>query len=319
MGGSSQSHGGRRAGRAAAVPVAVLAAGLVAAACGSSGTSTASGTGVPAASPQATATVRKVTQSTLQAGTADVSVRVQTNERSTGTGRLGLAMVGGFEFTKQDGSVIMSVTGLAPGTTSPALHLVFAQGNLYLQATGQLANLGGGKPWVSITPSSLSQLFSGVVPGSAAGPIASAVTADPLSVLGILDTADLSAARIGSRTVAGVATTEYDVTVDPVAAAKHASGAAQKLFTSLGTKPVTVQVWLDGQNRLVQFQATATGAPASSPASSGTSAAPIGVTVVMTKFGSPVSVTVPPLSQVAVPPGSSGSSSGSVASSSSAG
>ncbi len=315
MGGRMRRRGpGRRSGRGAArqrvaVSGALAALAAVAAACGTSSTSTgATGSAVAAGSAAAAAAVRKASQVTDEAGSAAIAVHIQTNEQSSGTGRLGLALLGAFDLTTQRGAITMSVTGTGQGTP-PSFHMVFAGGSLYLQATGALAGIGAGKPWVSLPPSSLSQLFAGVVPGSAAGPIAALVTGDPLAAVGMLDTADLTASAVGPRTVGGVAATEYDVTVDPVAAAKHATGSAKALFASLGTKPVTAQVWLDHQGRLVQLQALASGAPASVPAHGGTAAAPVGVTVDLSQFGSPVSITVPPPSQVTQRTGSGTASS----------
>ncbi len=306
----SKHVGPRRAAvrRVAVVPGALVALASLAAACGSSSSSSASAV-AGGGTAKAAAAVRNAPVATTQAGTAQVAVKIQTNETSKGTGRLGLSMLGAFDFATQVGTVEMSVTGLAAGTSSPNLHLVFSGSSLYLQATGQLAQFGQGKPWVSIAPSSLSQLFAGTVSGSAVGPLASAITGDPLSALGVLDTTALTAAPVGTRQVGGVTTTEYDVTIDPVAAARQATGNAKQLFKSMGTKPVALQVWLDHAGRLVELQAAAPGVSTGS-ASSGSAGTPVGVTVRLSGFGSPVSVTVPPPSEVAAPP-TSGTSAGS--------
>lgn len=305
--------------RGLAVASISVALGTGAAACGSSSPSSAANSvGAPAgATASAAAAVRKAPTITEQAGTADVAVRVVSTESDRGSGPLGLALIGGFNFATNIGEANLAITGVpASAGATPNLHLVFAGSSLYLQTTGALASLGQGKPWVKLSPSSLSELFSGVVASAGLGSLVTDITGNPVSALAVLDTSALKAAKVGSATVGKIPATKFAVTVDPTTAASEASGAAKSFFSGLGKAPIALDVWLDGSGQLLELQALAPKAGAgssASPATSGSASGRLtGVTVEFQDFGAPVSAAVPPPSEVGTPatgsvsPGSAG-------------
>lgn len=294
--------------------MAVLGIGV--AACGSSSSTTTSpggGSTAPATTATATAAVRKAPTVTEQAGSADFAVKVVSSESDRGSGPLGLDLLGGYDFSTNVGDANLSITGVpASAGATPNLHLVFGDSALYLQTTGALASLGQGKPWVKLSPSSLSQLFSGVVASAGVGSLVTDITGNPVSALAVLDTTAITAAKVGPSTVGAVAATKYSVVVNPVAAANDTTGTAKSFFSGLGKSPIAMQVWLDSSGQLVQLQALAPKSATSSSAAKTSAGSLTGVTVEFLDFGSKISAAVPPASQVGTPangtvsPGSSG-------------
>jgi hypothetical protein len=300
-------------GRVGVGACAVLA--LLTAACGSSASSTTSSAATSSAAPSAgragtgaaAAAVRAAPAAVTSAGTGTVAVLVASNERVNGSGPLSVAVTEQADFRTLQGTGTMEVAGLPASSNPGALHLVFTEQGVYLETTGRFASLGGGKPWAEIQASSLGSLFADAAPKSGAGPLSSLAAiciGDPTAVLDLLDTTALSATRVGPASVAGVATTAYDVTIDPAAAERSASGPAASVFSGLGSSPVMLEVWLDHAGRLVQLQ-DRTKATTSSSSSAAAGGEITGVLVRLDDFGTPVTVTVPPASEVAVPTSSS--------------
>lgn len=305
--GRQEPPGGRVRGRRAGVAVALAMVAAGAAACSSSPPSSSA---APKGTAAAAAAVRGAPTATENAGSAALAVKVTSDERPKGaSGDLGIGILGSFDFGSQDGQGTMSVSGLSGSSNPGALHLIFTAAGLYLGATGSFSSLGGGKPWVEVSADSLGSLFaSGSVSGG--GPLnglSTALIGDPLTALGLLDTDALTASVVGHPTVGGQKTTEYTVTIDPTKAAEEASGAEQALFSSMGKAPFTVHVWLDRAGRLVEVVDQSSG-PASSSGSSGSGGQITGITVLLSDFGAPATISVPPASEVASPGTSSGSS-----------
>jgi len=279
---------------------------LVAGACGGSTRSASDLTSAPVAtlsgSPAAAATVRDAPVSTARSGTADVMVLVASDERVNGSGPLSVDVTEDADLGGGDGTGTMVVAGLPAASNPGPLHLVFTEDGVYLQTTGRFASLGEGKPWAKIDPLSLGSLFADAS-SAGAGPLnalAAACIGQPTAVLDLLQTPALRAARVGTASIGSTTATEYRVMVVPKVAARSASGPAAALFASLGSTVVEGDVWLDDAGRLVQFEV---GGPAPSTASGGPASAGriTGVLVRLDDFGTPVAVTVPPASEVAVP------------------
>jgi hypothetical protein len=111
---------------------------------------------------------------------------------------------------------------------------------------------------------------------------------DPTQALQMLESvADVQ--KVGTAQVGGVDTTEYSATIDPQKViAKFPGSGLEKYSKLLGTQKIPVQVWIggDGLVRKVHESFTA-------------KAASIDMTIELSDFGAPVTVTVPPADQVA--------------------
>ena len=159
---------------------------------------------------------------------------------------------------------------------------------LYLK----LAPLGAltGKPWIKVSDAGLrsgsgaaiSQLLQGVE------------NANPLAQTTML-TASADLRKVGTQVINGVPTTHYRGSY-PVAAALGKLPAALRSLTgpilaSMGIKTVHFDTWIDGQHQLRKIITAETG-----------SSTRITTTVVITAINQPVSVRLPPASQVAAAP-----------------
>ena len=102
---------------------------------------------------------------------------------------------------------------------------------------------------------------------------------------------------VGTQTIGGVSTTHYTGSY-PVSAGLAKLPASvrakeQKALRTLGVKTVHFNVWIDGQHLTRKIIATETGG-----------AETLKVTMQVTSINQPVSVTLPPASQVATIPAS---------------
>lgn len=306
--------GPTRPARALSVGAALVALATAAAACGSG--RPAGSTSGPV-SAQAAGAVRGATAKTLATGSATVALVVTSDVHAPGTSGgppVGLKVLGNYDFHNQQGDGLLTITGVSGSSAQDVqAHLIFTNAALYLQATAMFAGLAGGKPWVEVTSSSFSQIFASAAPGAKGGPLGNlgaALIGQPLAAFDLFATQALTAAVAGHPTVAGQHTTEYAVTVDPAAAAGEATGEAKALFASLGSAPLHFDVWLDGSGRMVEVSAL--GAVKGDAKAASTAGQITGITVTLANLGAPVSVSVPPASQVAAPttPGSGASSAG---------
>jgi hypothetical protein len=148
------------------------------------------------------------------------------------------------------------------------------------------------KPWVKI---SFSQLQKGT------GVNFSQLTQQVQSNNPLVQTRMLAAAKdvrkVGTQTIDGVSTTHYSGSY-PVSAGlaklpASLRAAEQKGLQTLGIKTVRFNVWIDGQHQTRKIVVTETG-----------SVETIKVTMQVTGINHPVSVTLPPASQVATIPAS---------------
>jgi hypothetical protein len=140
----------------------------------------------------------------------------------------------------------------------------------------------GGKPWVKIDLSKLASLkgvnFSQL--------LQTAGQQDPTQALQVLQSIG-DVKEVGSDQVDGVDTTHYAGTIDPQkAAAKYAGNAVGSMLKQAGTKPIPIDVWVDGDGyvrKVVESMNVATVA--------------VKVEATMSDFGTKVDVTPPPADQ----------------------
>lgn len=293
----------RRVRRRTVVVVGATAlAGVAMAACGSSSSGRSSS--VPAGGGPVPAAVASVARTTEAAGSATVTVAVSSNEKVDGSGPLRVLVDESADFATGEGVGTMLVAGLPASANPGAFHLLYTPSTVLLQTTGKFASLGGGKPWAEVQASTLGSLFASASK-SLSGPLASlasAVIGQPTAAVTVLDTTAITTTGHRAATVDGAPATEYELTIDTAKAAASATGSTRTLFQSLHGATLAVTVWIDRAGRLVQLQATGTPPPATGSSGGGIT----GVLVTLSKFSAPVSVTVPPSSEIATPTTSAG-------------
>jgi hypothetical protein len=175
----------------------------------------------------------------------------------------------------------LSETELADGT------------NLYMQIVGngknEVSQLLPGKTWVELPVRSASS--SGVGTGAT----------NIMSQLQVLTQQGNTVTSLGASTINDVAVTGYQVTFSPTAIAaamkrvERQSGASSQMVKTImqvfEKDPPVVKLWLDANHLLRREEASISISAAGSSAS-------VDVTMDFTNYGTPISVTIPPASQV---------------------
>lgn len=254
--------------------VAVAAAGMLAAGCGT----TVAGTQPPGAMLAAA-----VTKTGAQSARIAVTIGFQAQGMS-----MSYSITGAFDFAHSRGMLTMAApVGLTELFVSPKVYLKFSGSN------GM--TLPHGKTWMEIDTSALP-------PGGAnpLGPLGA--TSNPADLLGALTSIAGSVRNLGAGTVRGVPVTEYQVNIDPAKAASKLPAADRASFRqglqSLGKATIPVDVWVDSQNLVRRFRLSLN--LQGDAGALGMSGKPqLSVTIDFYDFGAPVQVSAPPASQVA--------------------
>lgn len=252
---------------------AVLGVGLLAG-CGAAGTSTGTAykTSVSADSLSPAAAVRAATSATEKAGSASFRLTLTADDGSTPTtvevrGKADL-----------DGSSA-DLSATIPGDGGPTtVRQRVVDGVVYLKVEGSDLLPA---TWVKLDPAQLpegaGQELGGVLGGADSG----TVTA-PLDAL--REVADVE--ELGTQEIDGIATTHYRATLDPAKLAA-AFGPLTSLGAgaSLGTGTMPVNLWVDGEGRVVRVTQTLD----LKAADAGT----ITWTLDLREFGEPLELTAP--------------------------
>ena len=191
---------------------------------------------------------------------------------------------GAFDYAHNLGSLKMNI-GL--GTGGESFQEIVAKGKAYLQLPPVEQAAFGGKPWLAV-PIGSSTGLSGE---------------SPTSALELLQANATGVKKLGSAVVQGVATTEYQANIDPTKAMAKASPQVRKVLRQAlsmfsGAHSLPIQVWIDGADRIRQMKETFNLTPTAGSALASTGQLSVVTTVVLSNYGVPVSVTVPPADQV---------------------
>jgi hypothetical protein len=276
----------------------LAAAGLGMAACQPGGV--AAGNSATNAAPPSSAAasgtpsdgqaVAAALQKTTAAGSAKIATATQ-----VGVGQAGLPITatGVISFAGQTADL----TETLPGNQGTG-ETRFVNGILYERLPGTLvAQLSGGKPWISLNVSALSGQPGNLQPLIADAP------SDPSTVLGFLRGAGDQVNTIGPETVDGTPTTHYTILIDLDKAAAGQStqtqNAVRVLEQQLGTHTLPAQVWLDSDGRLrrISMRETLAGSATTTPPTTPTSNISFDFTATLSDFGVPTDITAPPTNQ----------------------
>jgi hypothetical protein len=218
-----------------------------------------------------------------QAAAATTALRTGRFKITTsGTGIPGNYSVSG-AYDLDNGAMEMDV---ADGSGSPAAgaETLIVGGKAYVKIP---AGLGAGvtKPWMSIAMPDGSGLGGSAMAGM-----------EPQQMLKELQGVTGGLTVVGHETIDGVDTTHYHGTIDPAKVmAKAGKGGGADMAGHMGTVPV--DIWVDGQGRLVRQQMSVSGLPGLSD-SGATPTGDVVITIDFTDLGGPVAITAPPADQV---------------------
>lgn len=297
--------------------VAVIAASIVAAvavgAAAFSGGSTAGGSSPGAADPAGSAHGSLAASASDSAAASSVAFSVSATETTPSTTTNLLSGHGSVDLAKGVGRVTASIPSLSAlvGSGAQGSVDVISDGtNVYLNVPG-VSSLTGGKSWVKTSLSGLGSLT-----GSSAGSLSLSTLADPSQALGLLGSLGSAVTKVGTVTLNGEQATEYQTTISVtniVSQLSHgssstSSGAAAKALQELGVPSVPVTAWVGRDGLLRQLSVTVDlshtslrgvlGSLGSGASGAGTAGAKVNLTLGLSHYGEPVSVSVPPASDV---------------------
>lgn len=274
-------------------PAACAVAGLLLAACSNGAKVATSRTTAPGAASSArlVALIQGAPAKTADEKSATVSGTVTAEVGGT---TQSFSMTGGIDFAGKRTQFAMTIPDLG------AIQTVVDNGVVY-EEIPQLASMMGTKPWLKIDPTTLAQ---------SGGPFASMMksalqseSSDPSKQLDFLEGVTGTVTTVGAESVGGVSTTHYRFasSLDKVLQNLPASDQPgfQQVVTALGSSNAMVDVWIDGQGLVRQVSFALTPSPTATPSGDST----LGnisthATIAFSNFGAPVTITVPPASQV---------------------
>ena len=173
-----------------------------------------------------------------------------------------------------------SVTGTDAMVTENgvAVELVTVSGTSYAKIPAA-ANQSG-KPWIAVSATSSNAIAKSLATGVGVADITGSLSVIPRLVGGASALQDK-----GKDSVDRVSAEHYTMKIDPTK--PSGSAGIDSLLHALGSSPVTVEVWVDAQTRPVKLVIDI---------ALGSAAFPVSVTV--SRFDAPVTITAPPAAQV---------------------
>jgi hypothetical protein len=297
----------------AVVAASILAAVAVGAAVIGDGTSGSTGNGSAAAHGTLAASASN--------SAAAPSVDFTLSATQTGAGSQSTLLTGNGSFDLAHGvgqmtATIPALSSIVGGGTSDSVTLISDGTNLYLNLPA-LSSFLHGTTWFETSLAGFGSLNTG-----SSGSLSLSALADPAKVLAFLGSYGGTVTKVGSVDLQGVPTTEYRTTISLASVATHlqngsqtsASGAVgpgAKALQQLGSTTVPVMVWIGTDGYLRQVSVTVDTSHATiggilgdvtssslSGSSNSQSHSTTTVTVGLSNYGTPVSVTAPPASEV---------------------
>jgi LppX_LprAFG lipoprotein len=229
---------------------------------------------------------------TEQAGGVQMAMTVTL----TGRGQTSTITANG-AFDREQGELTLDASGLLQSAGLPAgsgsgIKLLYLQEGgdpvTYVQLPFLANRLPSGESWIKLDLETVGQSF-----GVDVNQLLGQATQNPGQALDLLR-ASGDVQEVGTATVDGVATTEYQATIDLAKAAQLGGlpqAQIQKLTASGAPTTLPVDVWIGPDGLVRKLDLTESTTSAGLPAS-------VDVTVDLSDYGTPVTVTAPPADQV---------------------
>jgi len=290
--------------RLLAALAALAALALAVAGCGGGGGSGSSGSSGQSGGTTSSSAIAAAATKTAAAGTAKVSFTASVQAPSAGSKSLGFSGRGALDYKNRRGELtydigqLLGAAGLSGGNGTA--DVIIDNLVVYMKFPLLTQQIPGGKEWIKLDLVKLGQ-----AQGFNLGSLAQLSQSDPTQALLYLRAASSGVQVVGKEPVRGVETTHYRVKVDltkvpdtaPPAQRAQLRESIQNLVKQTGTRFVPTEVWIDG-NGLVRRERVTYAAAVPQGTSGGTQSAKTTVTMDFYDFGSPVTVTPPPASDV---------------------
>jgi len=202
---------------------------------------------------------------------------------------------GAFDQAHKLGNLNFTIPNLPGGSGSLTFKELFDNNVIYIGFPSGLpggASLPGGKQWIKID---LQKALASK--GINLGQLSGLAGNDPSQYLSYLRSTG-HVKKIGTETVQGVSTTHYHAIINLQQVAKQvgrlspaAKAGFQSLLKQTGSQNLPVDVWIDSSNMVRQERISYGSSTTSTPVN-------LTLTLDLSDFGTPVSVTPPPASQV---------------------
>jgi hypothetical protein len=249
------------------------------------------------------AMVKAAATTTADAKTAHVSTTIKAN---SGPLANGVTVDGGFDFTSRRASLQVDGAQFGAPELGKLQSIVDYDGGLtvYMKVPAEAASDFDNKPWFKVDVAALMRQAGMDVD---IGSLLQGQSNDPTQGLGMIRGAD-NVVKIDEGDIRGVHTTHYrlDVNIDKAIAeapTPEAKDAMQRLTNLYTVRTFPVEVWLDDQGRVRQYQESLSAGVIRLPAGLQTQGDPLAGHVTVTydlyDFGRPVDVQLPPADQVA--------------------
>jgi hypothetical protein len=305
-----------RSARPSRLAVAVIGASVLAAvAVGAA--AFGGGSGLAGSGPDAAAAHGNLAASASNSASAhSFAFTISAMQTSPGSMSTLVSGAGSIDLAKGVGQMtatVPAVSSLVGGGSHDSITVISDGSDVYMDVPA-FSSVTGGKRWLEASIASASSMSGGLT-----GSLSLSILADPSKLLGFLGTLSGKVATIGNVQLDGVKTTEYKTTITvagivaqlDLGGQQSGSGsAAAKALPKLGVPTIPVTAWVgeDGTLRQVSVSidlshATIGGLLGSLGSSSTASSAPgtgteVTVTLGLSHYGEPVSITVPPASDV---------------------
>ena len=226
---------------------------LVAAACGGGSSTAQAPTGAEPSSSSAQ-------QAVLEAGAktqAEQSARISFSGTITGGGADG-TISGEGEFSGRQGRMTMDMSGLAGGQIAGEMEMIFDELLIYMKFPSEIMQgIPGGKEWIKVDLAMMGEQDAFDLQQ-----IMQLSGTDPSQSLDLLRAAGTDFREVGEEDVRGVATTQYEGTVDLEKVAEQVPEEARESYRRLmelsGQTEIPMEVWIDedGLTRRVRYEQT---------------------------------------------------------------
>lgn len=205
---------------------------------------------------QALALIAASADTTTDAGTARMSMQVNT---STSQGDFSIDAEGTYDFANHLGEMTMHMDLPAAAGASGAptdIEMVFEDLVIYMKYPAMTQMIPNAKPWIRMDLEKMGQQM-----GMDFGALTQAGGSDPSQTLDYLRGVSGDVEVVGEEEVRGAPATHYRATIElkkvaenaPAEIRERVASSIEMVASSIGTSTIPIEVWIDEQGRAVRM------------------------------------------------------------------